>query len=187
MKRETPAGIVWSWRIRLGLMFFVVSLGWPLVVPVLALLGVEGVAIAAFTAVMVGVAEVLLVVAVALAGKDGFTAIKQLVFGFFRDHGPPQTVGPVRYAVGLVLFTVPLVYAWATPYVSIYAPAVERYETPTAIALDVTLAGSLFVLGGDFWDKLRALFVHRAQAVFPPRSEGPAPQSVVKTGPSSGL
>jgi hypothetical protein len=26
---------------------------------------------------------------------------------------------------------------------------------------------SLFVLGGDFWDKLRALFVHSARAVFP--------------------
>jgi len=26
---------------------------------------------------------------------------------------------------------------------------------------------SLFVLGGDFWDKLRALFVRRARAAFP--------------------
>ena len=26
---------------------------------------------------------------------------------------------------------------------------------------------SLFVLGGDFWDKLRALFVRQAKAVFP--------------------
>jgi hypothetical protein len=26
---------------------------------------------------------------------------------------------------------------------------------------------SLFVLGGDFWDKLRALFVHEARVVFP--------------------
>jgi hypothetical protein len=26
---------------------------------------------------------------------------------------------------------------------------------------------SLFVLGGDFWDKLRALFIGEAKAVFP--------------------
>jgi hypothetical protein len=26
---------------------------------------------------------------------------------------------------------------------------------------------SLFVLGGDFWEKLRSLFVHKAYAVFP--------------------
>jgi len=29
---------------------------------------------------------------------------------------------------------------------------------------------SLFVLGGDFWDKLRALFFHGAKAVFPKTS-----------------
>jgi hypothetical protein len=26
---------------------------------------------------------------------------------------------------------------------------------------------SLFVLGGDFWDKLRALFLYQARAIFP--------------------
>ena len=26
---------------------------------------------------------------------------------------------------------------------------------------------TIFVLGGEFWDKLRALFVHGARAVFP--------------------
>ncbi len=29
---------------------------------------------------------------------------------------------------------------------------------------------SLFVLGGDFWDKLRALFVRNAKAVFPEKA-----------------
>jgi hypothetical protein len=29
---------------------------------------------------------------------------------------------------------------------------------------DVLLVSSLFVLGGEFWDKLRALFVHDARA-----------------------
>jgi hypothetical protein len=29
------------------------------------------------------------------------------------------------------------------------------------------LLASLFVLGGEFWDKLRALFVHGARAAFP--------------------
>jgi hypothetical protein len=32
---------------------------------------------------------------------------------------------------------------------------------------DVVFVTSLFVLGGDFWDKLRSLFVHGARAVFP--------------------
>jgi hypothetical protein len=35
------------------------------------------------------------------------------------------------------------------------------------ILLDVMLVASLFVLGGNFWDKLRTLFVADARAVFP--------------------
>jgi hypothetical protein len=37
-----------------------------------------------------------------------------------------------------------------------------------AMSGDLLLIVSLFILGGDFWDKLRALFVRDAKAVFPP-------------------
>jgi len=36
---------------------------------------------------------------------------------------------------------------------------------------DVVFVASFFVLGGEFWDKLRALFVHGARAVFPNTAE----------------
>ena len=35
-----------------------------------------------------------------------------------------------------------------------------------AIAADLAFVASFFVLGGEFWEKLRALFVHGARAVF---------------------
>jgi hypothetical protein len=34
------------------------------------------------------------------------------------------------------------------------------------IASDLVFLTSLFVLGGDFWDKLRALFIYKAKAKF---------------------
>jgi hypothetical protein len=42
---------------------------------------------------------------------------------------------------------------------------------------DAMMLVSLFVLGGEFWDKLRALFVHRARAVMPEPNDSrpPAP------------
>jgi len=43
------------------------------------------------------------------------------------------------------------------------------------LGADVTFLASLFVLGGDFWDKLRALFVREARAVFP-GTEAQAPE-----------
>jgi hypothetical protein len=36
-----------------------------------------------------------------------------------------------------------------------------------AIVGDFILLFSLFVLGGNFWDKLRALFIRDAKVVFP--------------------
>jgi hypothetical protein len=39
------------------------------------------------------------------------------------------------------------------------------------IASDVVFIASLFVLGGDFWDKLRALFTYRAKARFEEKSD----------------
>jgi hypothetical protein len=41
----------------------------------------------------------------------------------------------------------------------------ENYLT-IAIGSDILLVLSLFVLGGDFWDKLRSLFIHRSKVEF---------------------
>ena len=35
---------------------------------------------------------------------------------------------------------------------------------------DLLLLVSLFVLGGDFWDKLRSLFIHSARAQIPEKA-----------------
>jgi hypothetical protein len=39
-----------------------------------------------------------------------------------------------------------------------------------ALAGDLLLLTGLVLLGGDFWDKLRALFIHGAKATFPNQS-----------------
>jgi hypothetical protein len=43
------------------------------------------------------------------------------------------------------------------------------------VASDLMFVSSLFVLGGEFWDKLRALFVHGAKARFPETETPSAP------------
>jgi hypothetical protein len=48
-----------------------------------------------------------------------------------------------------------------------YLPGLDDRPLAFAVSGDVLMLVSLFVLGGDFWDKLRALFVHGARAVFP--------------------
>jgi hypothetical protein len=156
-----------GWRIKAAFVVFVASLAWPVLLPILPLLGMSGTGVAAFAGVMAVAAEIMLLAGAAIAGKDGFAFIKSKIFGFLKSFGPPKTVGRTRYTIGLVLFAAPLLVGWAAPYLGHHIPRFDEHPFPFAITGDALLLISLFVLGGDFWDKLRALFVHGARAVFP--------------------
>ena len=49
----------------------------------------------------------------------------------------------------------------------------DRAENVLNFALigDLMLICILFVLGGDFWEKLRSLFIHDARAMIPEKPE----------------
>jgi hypothetical protein len=156
-----------GWRIKLGFTIFVASIVWPVLVPILPLLGVSSKSVATFTGVMLMAAEVGLLAAAAIAGKDGFAYIKQRIFGVLKSYGPPQAVSAMRYRIGLVMFMLPLLFAFLAPYLDRYIPALDTNPMVPAVAGDLLLLVALFVLGGDFWDKLRSLFLHNAVAMFP--------------------
>ena len=48
----------------------------------------------------------------------------------------------------------------------------ETHRFVVSLIGDVMFVASLFVLGGDFWDKVRSLFVHDAEVHFPVVSAG---------------
>ncbi len=160
---QTAAG----WRIKVALILLLVSFGWPVLLPILPFLGFSGTAIAAFSGGMLVVGELLLVSAVAIAGKQGFAYIKAKVFGVLKAYGPPKTVSRTRYIIGLVMFMVPVLIGWGAPYFGDYIPGYEENEFTVSIVGDVLLLVSLGVLGGDFWDKLRSLFLPSARAMIP--------------------
>ena len=156
-----------GWRIKTGFAIFIASLVWPILLPVLPLIGLSAQSIAAFAGVMVVAAEVMMIAAAAIVGKEGLAYIKQRVFGFIKSYGPPRKVSAARYKTGLVMFALPLLYAFLSPYVGKYIPGVADHHKVYAVAGDLMLLVGLFLLGGDFWDKLRALFIHKAVAVLP--------------------
>jgi len=156
-----------TWRVKVGFAIFVASIGWPVLIPVLPLVGVSATATAAFSGVMLVAAEFMLLAGAAIAGKEGFAFIKATVFGFLKSYGPPSEVSRTRYRIGLVMFATPLAFGWAAPYFGHHLPGFDDGQLIYAIAGDVLLLISLFVLGGGFWDKLRSLFKHNAYAVIP--------------------
>ncbi len=118
-----------------------------------------------------GIPELFMMIAVAVAGKEGFNYIKSKISRFLKKQGPPDTVGKIRYRVGLVLFLIPIFVGWLLPYFSDIIPFYHANRYIISATGDVILITSFFVLGGDFWDKLRSMFIYGAKAFFPDKNK----------------
>lgn len=108
-----------------------------------------------------GIPELFMVVAAAILGKEGFSWLKQKFWSFLKKYGPPDKVSRTRFRIGLFMFCFPLVLAWALPYFGHHIPYYESNKLWFFIAGDVMFILSFFVLGGDFWGKIRSLFIHK--------------------------
>jgi hypothetical protein len=162
---DVPAA---GWRLKLGVVLFALSIVLPVLgVPLVATIGLSAGAVATVSGALLGGSEVLGLVAIAVMGKSGYSYIKNRVFGFLKQYGPPAEVGRTRYTIGLMMFTVPVAFGWLSPYLSDRIPGYLGNEFTYAIVGDLLLLASLIVLGGNFWDKVRALFIYGAKAVFP--------------------
>ena len=156
-----------GWRLKLGVTLFGLSIVVPAIgIPLVAAIGLSATTLATISGVLFAGSEILGIAAIAVMGKPGYAYIKNRVFGFLRQYGPPAEVSRTRYRIGLVMFAVPILFGWVAPYASGLVPDYVDNEFTYAIVGDLLLLASLFVLGGDFWDKLRALFFHEAKAVF---------------------
>ena len=164
-----PAG----WRFPVGVTIFVAGFAAPLAIPLVTssdLPTAWKTAIAG--ALAVGVPEVMMVMAAAVMGKEGFARLKSQFGRFLKKYGPPEQVGRARYRTGLVMFAAPILLGWFGPYLHHFLPGFDTHPMWWHVGGDVVFVASFFVLGGEFWGKLRGLFVHGARAVFPSTDSG---------------
>jgi hypothetical protein len=156
------------WRLRLGVIVFVIGFLSPLLIPLVTASELPTkwkAVISGFLAV--GIPELFSIIAIAIMGKPGFNYIKKQFFAFLKKHGPPDKVNRMRYRIGLVMFLIPIFFGWLAPYFPHTVPGYETHRFWVNLIGDMMFVSSLFVLGGDFWDKVRALFVYGATAKFP--------------------
>ncbi len=135
--------------------FLVAGTGWPVAVKTI----ISGI-------LLLGL-EIMIFPAIALMGKENFDRIVNWVKGVLKTLKPAGNVGRTRYTIGLVLLVGPLLFAWVTSYIPSWLPGENAVRVWINVGLDLTIATSLFVLGGDFWDKLRAMFYYDAKAGWP--------------------
>ncbi|MBW1725926.1 MAG: transporter suffix domain-containing protein [Deltaproteobacteria bacterium] len=156
------------WRLRLGVIVFVIGFLSPLLIPLVTASELSTKWKAVISGCLaVGIPELFSIAAIAIMGKSGFNYIKERFFGFLKKYGPADKVSRTRYRIGLFMFLLPIFFGWLAPYFPNTVPGYETHRFLVNLIGDMMFVSSLFVLGGDFWDKVRALFVYGATAKFP--------------------
>jgi hypothetical protein len=159
-----------DWHLKLGVALFLLSIMLPVVgVPVVAGIGLSAGMATSVSGALLVAAEILGIAAVAVMGKSGYVYLKSRISKFLKNYGPPKEVSSRRYNIGLVMFCVPLLFGWLSMYTLKWIPGITTYPFAYALIGDCLFLASLFLLGGNFWDKVRALFIHTAEAHFSER------------------
>lgn len=164
LEQHAPTG----WRFRVGLFFFVFAWICPLFIPFVTntnLTTEEKAFLSGF--LLIGAPEIFSVVSIIILGKPGFNYIKTKAFYYIKRAVPRGEISRTRYRIGLFMLLLHAVNA----YLIFYTPDLiigyaENRITMNLIA-DFLFIVTLFVLGGEFWDKLRALFLYDAKVYMP--------------------
>jgi hypothetical protein len=153
-----------GWRFQCGIgMIILIVVSWVLV-PIASAAGVSGTGIATLVGVLFISNKVLLIGAIAVMGKSGFQQLKAQLHKYFKSiMSWPAEVGTFRHRLGVVLFCVPVVAAFLDHHLDVLAPQISPYKLQLRLIGDVMLIVSVFMLGANFWEKLRALFVRTAR------------------------
>ena len=169
-----------SWRYRLGLVLFFgafpIFFATPVVVPMLGLSTGESAAL--MGGILLAV-EVLWLASIPLLGKQGFEAVKQRAFGWLKLSSSPVSQARHRFGVALLFGSILLdvllnLVLVGTDLLVLGADAPTKQllgltfgEQATIfvsvqILTTVGIVASLFILGAEFWERLKAAFEWQA-------------------------
>ncbi len=154
-------------RFRLGLTLLIIGMAMPAGIFLVPLTDWPAEVKAAVAGILFFGFEIMALPAVAVMGKENFERILAKLCALLGRLKPSGEPGPVRHAIGIVLFLLPFAPTYVMAYVPSWLPDSSPWRLWVNLGADTMFLTSLFVLGGDFWDKLGALFVRKARAVFP--------------------
>lgn len=140
--------------------FLCLSLILPLFGIVIPFLGLP----VAWTTVIIGMLtiggpEVMIALAVIFLGKETLAYLKQKFFKLFKRTKPWKPVSKLRYYLGLVIFLGSIIPLYLNAYWTEVLPSDETTRHMVLMAGDLAFVCSFFILGGNFWDKFKSLFI----------------------------
>jgi hypothetical protein len=112
------------------------------------------------------VAPLMKITSVGILGKPSYLYIKSIFRHRIVHVIKPYHASKLRYNIGLILFCIPLIPTYIMAYAPQFFTTNFYIRIILNISFDIVFIVSLFVLGGDFWDKLKALFSFSAKVSF---------------------
>ena len=109
-------------------------------------------------------APIMKITSIAILGKASYAWINYKVHYIYHHIAKPHQVTRLRYNIGLFLFILPFLPNYMISFMPQLAPVSLHTRYLIIVISDVVFLFSLFVLGGDFGYKLRALFIYKAKA-----------------------
>lgn len=164
-----------TWRYKAGLTLIIVGNG-ILVLGILA--PALGAGAGTVSAMVIG-GEILSLASIVFLGKEGFKAIKSKVFAFVKTSYT-GTVGPTRHYIGIsflfinfIVHYIVALYLWdafgaataTTTPPDVWGLDFAQQESMVSwlfLIAEITFLSSIYILGGDWWDKFRNVVVWKA-------------------------
>jgi hypothetical protein len=113
------------------------------------------------------IAPLMKITSVGILGKPSYLYIKSIFRHSLVRVIRPYHASRLRYNIGLILFCLPIIPTYIMAYAPQFFTSTFYLRLILNISFDAIFIASLFVLGGDFWDKLKALFSFSAKVSFP--------------------
>lgn len=158
---QAPAKIPRN-KLLCGLIVFVLSFSAPLFMPIILNLAISPVLKTIISGLLVfGIPEIGMLLAVVILGKDGYLYLKSQILFWLKETVIVNKVSRVRYRIGITLFSATFILGFVTPYINYFSSTpITTYHYHSIFLMDFLFFISLFILGGSFWEKLKALFVY---------------------------
>ncbi len=151
-------------KLRLGAVILVVGFLSPLLIPLVVASNWSATTKSIISGLLAfGIPELFMLLAIVVMGKPGYEYIKGKVGKYLKRYLPPDQVSHGRNNLGLVLFSIPVLVGVFQPYLAHFIPLFEGSPLWFHFGLDMIFVIGIFVLGGDFWDKLSGLFQYKAK------------------------
>jgi hypothetical protein len=155
-----PADLQKDWKFYCGLALLALSFLSPLLallIPILALPPAASAMAAGFC--LVGAPEICALIAIALLGKPTWNYLVTALKSKLKFPALSQKVSKTRYFAGLALNIGSIIPLYVAGYFPDLLPA-QNGRLYVLISGELAFVVSFFILGGQFWEKFKALFVY---------------------------